>query len=204
MLLAVTCPGCGAPGAPVCDACRAAMRPAPPLPSPPGVDHCSALVAYEGPAREVVARLKYRNHRSVLTSLAAAMAAGVAVRPDVVTWVPTTATRRHARGFDHAELLARAVARDLHRPCHDLLARAPGPPQTGRPRAERLVGPRLVARGRARPHVLVVDDVITSGATCTAAALALRRAGALVVDVVAAARTPLPRSETNAQDHHSP
>jgi len=180
------------------------MRPAPPLPPPPGVDRCTALLAYEGPAREVVARLKYRNHRSVLTSLAAAVAAGVVVRPDVVTWVPTTAARRHARGFDHAELLARAVARELHRPCHDLLERAPGRPQTGRPRAERLAGPLLVARGRTRPHVLVVDDVITSGATCAAAARALRRAGAVVVDVAAAARTPWPRSVTNAQEHHSP
>ena len=180
------------------------MRPAPPLPAPPGVDRCTALVAYEGPAREVVARLKYRNHRSVLSALASAMAAGIEMRPDVVTWVPTTAARRRDRGFDHAELLARAVARELHRPCHDLLARAPGPPQTGRPRAERLVGPLLVARSRARPHVLVVDDVITSGATATAAARALRRAGAVVVDVVAAARTPLPRSATNAQEGHSP
>jgi predicted amidophosphoribosyltransferase len=180
------------------------MRPAPPLPPPPGVDRCVALVAYEGPAREVVARLKYRNHRSALTTLATAMAAGVTTRPDVVTWVPTTAARRQARGFDHAELLARAVARALRRPCHDLLARAPGPPQTGRPRAERLVGPALVARGRVRPHVLVVDDVVTSGATCTAAARALRAAGARTVDVVAAARTPLPRSAGNAQEHHSP
>jgi predicted amidophosphoribosyltransferase len=180
------------------------MRPAPPLPPPPGVDRCVALVAYEGPAREVVARLKYRNHRSVLPSLAAAMAAGVTTRPDVVTWVPTTAARSQARGFDHAELLARAVARALRRPCHDLLVRAPGPPQTGRPRAERLVGPDLVARGRVRPHVLVVDDVVTSGATCTAAARALRGAGARVVDVVAAARTPLPRSVPNAQGGHAP
>lgn len=188
----------------MCERCRAAMRPAPLLPPPPGVDRCTALLAYEGPARELVARLKYRNHRSALPSLATAIAAGVRDRPDVVTWVPTTAARRRARGFDHAELLARAVAGALHRPCHDLLVRAPGPPQTGRPRAQRLLGPALAARAPVRPHVLVVDDVVTSGATCTAAARALRAAGARFVDVAAAARTPLPRSAAIPQERHSP
>lgn len=169
------------------------MRPAPALPPPPGVDGCYAVFAYEGPARELVARLKYRNHRTTLASLAAAMAASVTAPPDVVTWAPTTAVRRRARGFDHAELLARAVARHLDRPCRSLLDRRAGPPQTGRPLAERRVGPCLEARSPVSGHVLVVDDVITSGATCAAAAAALRAAGAARVTVLAAARTPPPR-----------
>lgn len=206
VLLAVTCPGCGARGAPVCDECRAALRPAPALPPPPGVDACIALLAYEGTAREVIARLKYRNHRSVLPGLARAMAASVA-RPDgidVVTWTPTTSLRRRARGFDHAELLARAVAADLDRPCRPLLVRRPGPPQTGRPLAERRAGPRFDATSGVPAHVLVVDDVVTSGATCSAAAVALRRAGASTVTMLAAARTPPPRSGPSSQERHSP
>lgn len=199
MLLPLTCPGCGARGAPLCARCRDAMRPAPALPPPPGVDVCSAVLAYEGPARELVARLKYRNHRTTLAGLARAMATMVADLPDVVTWAPTTAERRRRRGFDHAELLARAVAHHLGRPCRPLLDRAPGPPQTGRPLAGRRTGPRLVASVRPPAHVLVVDDVVTSGATCSAAARALKGAGAGVVDVVAAARTPPP-----PQGDHSP
>ena len=175
------------------------MRPAPALPPPPGVDACTAVLAYDGPARDVVARLKYRNHRSALVGLAAAMAASVTTPPDVVTWAPTTTRRRRDRGFDHAELLARAVARHLSRPCRPLLDRRPGPPQTGRPLAERLAGPHLAPRRAVAGRVLVVDDVVTSGATATAAALALRAAGAGAVDVVAAARTPPPR---RAQDGH--
>ena len=179
------------------------MRPAPALPPPPGVDTCSAVLAYEGPARELVARLKYRNHRTTLAGLAAAMAAGVVTVPDVVTWAPTTADRRHDRGFDQAELLARAVAHHLSRPCRSLLARLSGPAQTGRPLDERRRGPKLVARGAVAGRILVVDDVVTSGATCAAAAVALKRAGAVAVDVVAAARTPPPLPR-RTQANHSP
>jgi predicted amidophosphoribosyltransferase len=156
------------------------------------VSSCAAVLAYDGrAARELVARIKYRNHRSALDGLAAAMAGSVVTAPDVVTWAPTTVERRRTRGFDHAELLARAVARRLGRPCRPLLRREPGPAQTGRLLAERHAEPpRLSARTAVAGRVLVVDDVVTSGATCSAAAAALRDAGASVVDVVAAARTP--------------
>jgi predicted amidophosphoribosyltransferase len=171
---------------------------------------CTAVFAYDGTARDVVARLKYRNHRTALAGIAAAMAASVLAVPDVVTWAPTTAARRRGRGFDHAELLARAVARQLRRPCRRLLDRAPGPPQTGRPLAERRHGPTVTARTAVSGRILVVDDVVTSGATCAAAAIALKRAGADRVDVVAAARTPPPRARAArqsgipTQERHSP
>lgn len=170
--------------------------PAPALADPFGVDACLALLSYEGPGRELVARLKYRNHRGALPGLARAMAALVADpgAVDVVTWAPTTAARRRQRGFDQAELLARATARHLRRPCRRLLVRLPGPAQTGRLLAERRGGPRFRARRRLpNSSVLIVDDVITSGATVAAAAGALRQAGAATVVALAAARTPRPR-----------
>ncbi|MFP5377902.1 MAG: ComF family protein [Acidimicrobiia bacterium] len=198
MLLATTCPACGALGPAPCPPCRARARPAPALPAPPGVDRCAALLCYEGVGREVVARLKYRNARSALPWLAAGMAALVAdATPAVVTWVPTTGARRRARGFDQGRLLAGAVARRLGVPCRPLLRRLPGPPQTGATRSARLRGPRLVLRRRAAVagrHVVVVDDVVTTGATLAAAARALRAggAGAARVTAVAAARRPPP------------
>lgn len=198
MLLPVTCPVCGARGSAPCAACRAEMRPPPSLPPPVGVERCAALFDYGGAAREVVARLKYRNARSSLAYLADGMAALV-VRSsvDVVTWVPTTGERRRERGFDHAELLAKAVARRIARPCRRLLRRLPGPAQTGRAADERRRGPPLVAtRPLGAARVLVVDDVVTTGATATAAARALSRAGAARVEVVAAARTSPRRIES--------
>jgi len=191
VLLPITCPVCGARGAAPCPGCAAALRPAPALPPPGGVDSCGALLAYDGVGRELVARLKYRNARAALPALArglAALADPGAV--DAVTWVPTTAARRRARGFDQAELLARAVARALRLPCRGLLRRHPGPPQTGRPLEGRRSGPSFAPRRRAPARVLLVDDVVTTGATASAAARALRAAGTREVHVVAAARTP--------------
>jgi ComF family protein len=152
-------------------------------------------LAYEGAGRELVARLKYRNARGTIRWLAARMAALVDPgEVDVVTWVPTTADRRRQRGFDQAELLARSIARQLHRPCRRLLTRGAGPPQTGRSMQQRRAGPVLAAKatGQAR-RVLLVDDVITTGTTITVAARALRAGGVGRVSVAAAARTPLKR-----------
>jgi predicted amidophosphoribosyltransferase len=198
-LLPARCPGCGRPAEPVCEACAARLRAAPRLATPPGLDVWVAPFAYEGVARELVARVKYRNQRVALPWLADAMVGALVARtrlpPDaVVTWAPASAQRRRARGFDHGELLARAVAARLGRPAAGLLARAPGPAQTGLPRAERRPGPGLratEAAGRAGA-VLVVDDVLTTGATLTTAAAALRRAGATRVLAVTAAATPPP------------
>jgi predicted amidophosphoribosyltransferase len=125
----------------------------------------------------------------------AALVAGVdGLDTSVVTWAPTSRARQRERGFDQAELLARAVARELHRPCRALLRRMPGPPQTGRPARDRASGVTFAPRGVRRgcpPRVLLVDDVLTTGATLSAAANALTTIGATSLVAVTAARTPL-------------
>jgi predicted amidophosphoribosyltransferase len=168
------------------------MVPAPPVPPIVGLDGCAALLAHEGPGRKVVTELKYRNARAAASWLAGGMAALVdAEAIDLVTWAPTTALRRRGRGFDQAELLATQVARHLALPCTATLVRAPGPPQTGRTLVERRDGPRFLARrlvsGRS---ILVVDDVVTTGATFAAAARSLRAAGAVVVAGLAGSHPP--------------
>lgn len=188
----VRCPGCGSWGDGLCAPCLASAEPAPPVPPPAGIDAWYAPFAYAGAVREAVARIKYRNERVAIGPLAAAMAAclpGVP-RVEAVTWVPTTVDRRRDRGFDHARLLATALAGRLRLPCRRLLRRLGHVPQTGLSGPERRGGPRFEVVASVR-SVLLVDDVATTGATLRNAASALRAARCEWVIAVTCARTPL-------------
>jgi predicted amidophosphoribosyltransferase len=169
------------------------MRAPPALPAPPPLVSCRSLVAYDDDARRVITGVKNRDRRAAITQLADQLAALAPPVPELlVTWAPTSPARRAARGFDQAELLARAVARRLHRPVRPLLRRPPGAPQAGRSAADRRGGPRFVALRGCPSPVLLVDDVVTTGATLSAAAGALLGAGAPVVHGLVVARAPAP------------
>jgi predicted amidophosphoribosyltransferase len=113
-----------------------------------------------------------------------------------VAWVPLARRRKAERGFDQAQVLARTVGREMGLPVGGLLRRVVATtPQAKRDAAARRAAMRgsFAIRGRATvpPHVLLVDDVLTTGATAAACAEALRAGGASQVTLVVAARTLL-------------
>ncbi len=181
LLLPHRCAGCDIPGTPLCIDCAAALPPAPERPPPAHLDRCLALLAYRGPVPDLVLRAKNGGRHGVLHPLGRAMGSlllGSEGAPAWVTWAPTTAARRRRRGHDQARLLAGGVARATGaRPVAAL--RRHGGAQAGRSRQDRLAGPGFSARRRLEgATVVIVDDVWTTGATLSAAARALRTAGA--------------------------
>lgn len=194
MLLSSRCAACGCPGQVLCRRCRFSLASVGPTRCPAGI---AAAFPFDGVPKELIVALKFRHRRAAASVLATQMVRRMGLEQvDVVTWAPTSSRRVGRRGYDQAEAIAQAVARQLGVPCRRLLYRAHGAPQTGKSRADRLVGPAFRARRPRRGlAVLVVDDVVTTGATLRTAAAALRSAGVSRVELAAAA---------SAQLHHSP
>lgn len=161
-----------------------------------GFRRARSLVVFASPARSLTLALKRRARPGSVRAVGGLLAS-LALREQlgsgdaVITYVPAgrAATRR---GFDHAELIARAVAAALNRPVARLLVRArEGARQSDVPLGDRRRN--VAARFTAKPcggTVLLVDDVFTTGATSEACANALLEAGAEAVDVLTWARTP--------------
>jgi len=153
-----------------------------------------AAVAYEGVARDMLHALKFAGARPLADVMAAQIAAGAppGLLAGVVVAVPAHPGRRRARGYDPAELLARALARRTGLPLEHSLRRGGGSArQLGAPRRVRRAPGRLAitAVRRVPPDVVLVDDVHTTGATLEACAAALLGAGAERVVAVTWART---------------
>jgi ComF family protein len=181
------CARCGQPGPDaLCGACHAA---------PPAFDAVRAGGLLGGPLADAIHALKYRNRPALARPLGAWLAARAPVDPGaVVVSVPLARGRRVERGYDQAALLADHLARaagSRTRLRGALVRIRETPPQVGRTREERarnVAGAFLAAAGLEGKDVVLVDDVVTTGATADAAATALRRAGARSVVVVALAR----------------
>ncbi|MFN2558010.1 MAG: ComF family protein [Nitriliruptorales bacterium] len=124
--------------------------------------------------------------------LAAAVVAAQDVDVEVVTWVPPDERRQRDRGFDHAGCLAGPVAAELGVPLRRLLVARPGRPDQARlpPRARMALPDDAFTAVGALPgrSVLLVDDVLTTGATARAAARTLVGAGAAPIRLAVLAR----------------
>jgi ComF family protein len=154
-----------------------------------------AALEYEGPARALVGALKFRGAVGLADSMAALMVAAAPAERlrETLVPVPLHPARRRSRGFNQAERLAQALGRRAGLTVADCLVRGgPGLRQVGRDRAARLAGPMgSVRAARAVPSsAVLVDDVVTTGATLAACAAALRAAGSREVTALVFAGTP--------------
>ena len=154
--------------------------------------HARSALVYDARARLLVAAWKERGRRDLARSLAT-IVAEVLARPAVeaITFVPGDRERGRKRGHVPAEGLARALAGRWELTLATPLSRTgPAERQAGLPRARRAANVRraFVARGPVPRSVALVDDVYTTGATVSACATELRRAGARRVEVVCLAR----------------
>jgi ComF family protein len=200
LLAPPVCAGCGAHAGgaePLCGDCRRELRWLTGACELGGVTVFAPL-AYEGPARAMVRALKFRGATLAAGTMAAQIAVAAPPRVlarGVLVPAPLHSRRLRRRGFNQAERLAVALGRRTGLRVHDCLRRSgPARTQVGRDRGQRLSGVHgtvTVAPGTRLPRrAIVVDDVVTTGATLAACAAALSEGGAGEVVAVAYARTP--------------
>jgi ComF family protein len=171
----------------MCDACRSGLR---------GFDRAASFGFYEGPLRGLIHLFKYSGMKPLARPLAAFLERAIPVDQafDAVVAVPLHWRKRWDRGFNQAELLAKRVARRRGVPLLNALKRKRATEvqatlaSAGR---RRNVAGAFSIRSKADvkgKRILLIDDVMTTGATAGACASVLKRAGAKSVSLVTLAR----------------
>lgn len=194
--LPLACAGCGDPDVSLCDGCRGDLTPRPSRQErDPGLSVVCGL-PFEGVPARVIRAFKGEGRTALARDLAPALAAALAVSAPPgarVTTVPSSRAAFRRRGYRPVEMLVRRAGRRPERLLR--LRRAPGDQRGLGDRARREnVRDVFAVRAVVSGPVVVVDDVVTTGATLAEAVRALRAAGVADVRAVALAHTPRRRS----------
>jgi ComF family protein len=201
VLLPVSCAGCGVDDRALCGTCRGELAPEPFLRSLDDGTPVWAALAYDGVVRRVILGLKEQGRTDVARALAVSLGSAVSravlhaadQAPGEVELVvpPVSRASFRRRGYDPVRLLARAAA--LPRPARVLVNMYERASQKTLDRAERgtnLAGSMGAYRALHGRRFLVLDDVITTGATLSEVIRSLREGGAEVVGAAVVAATP--------------
>ncbi|WP_426414929.1 ComF family protein [Aestuariirhabdus sp. LZHN29] len=170
---------------------------------PPAYHRCIAALRYEFPVRQLIGRYKYQRqwlYGKLLQQLLwhrLSEQITLETAPDALIAVPLHPQRLRERGFNQALELARYLSRRSSIPlCHPLVIRQRNTPhQQGLPLKQRqrnLKGAFALGADLPGTHLMLVDDVLTSGATANEIACLLLREGARRIDICCLARTPSP------------
>ncbi len=172
---------------------------------------CLAPLYYTGKVRESLLRYKFHGaaaYSGIYAELMADCLQRHGETADRITWIPLSRQRLRRRGYDQAKLLAKEVSRRTGIPCGRLLVKIRNnPAQSGRKNAaerERNVQGVYRADGvRPGERILLIDDIVTTGATLRAAASVLLEAGAASITGLAAAKARRDHSESTERNGDS-
>jgi ComF family protein len=208
VLMPVECAGCGAPDRALCPACAASILPVPtPRVTAGGLRVVSAL-RYEGAVRRVILALKEQHRTDVAAALATPLAAVLAASAPVeLAPVPTSRAAYRRRGYDPVVLLLRGAALRPSRVLAHARSTSRQKALGAHERAANLRGAFVARAPLAGRSFVLVDDVLTTGATLDEAARAIRAAGGEVVGAATLAFTPrlLPfRDKPSGEDYRGP
>ena len=159
-----------------------------------GLAVCLSPLYYTGDVRQSLHRYKFQGAAAYYRIYAELMSACMrehGLTPDLVTWVPLSRKRLRRRGYDQARLLAMEVARLQGLPCEQTLEKIRNnPAHSGvEQRQKNVLGVYRPVTGFAGEHVLLIDDIVTTGSTLSEAAKVLLNAGAGEVSALTLART---------------